>query len=95
MSNEMIIELTKTSLQFIKLPDTYDKDIREDTYILRKHGWGVHSCSCPQVSLTGELFLPGCSRYQDNMVCHFLIVLKHIVQYFHYCVRCVKSLTIV
>lgn len=71
MSNEMVIELTKTSLQFIELPDTYDTDIRENTHILHKHGWAVHSCACPHVSTTGELFLPGCSRYRDNMVCHF------------------------
>ena len=66
----MIIELTKTSLQFIKLPDTYDTDIRENTYILSRHGWDVHSCACPQVT-SDTLFLPGSSRFQDNMVCHF------------------------
>lgn len=67
----MVIELTKKSLQFIKLPDTYDKDIREVTYILSRHGWNVHSCACPHVSPTGELFLPGGSRWQDGLVCHF------------------------
>ena len=71
MSNEMVIELTSTSLQFIKLPDTYDKDIRENTYILSRHGWNVHSCACPHVSLAKDLFLPGSSRFQDNKVCHF------------------------
>lgn len=67
----MVIELTATSLQFIKLPDTYDKDIRENTYVLSRHGWNVHSCSCPQVSLAKDLFLPGGSRWQDSLVCHF------------------------
>lgn len=67
----MVIELTKTSLQFIELPDTYDEDIRENTYILKKHGWNVHSCACPQILVPDSLFLPGSSRFQDNMVCHF------------------------
>ena len=72
MSNEMVIELTETSLLFISLPDTYDKDIRENTYILSRHGWVVHSCACPQVNFSSAaLFLPGSSRFQDNMVCHF------------------------
>lgn len=71
MSNEMVIELTKTSLQFIKLPDTYDKDIRENTYILSRHGWNVHSCAYPHVNITGELYLPGSSRWHDGLVCHF------------------------
>lgn len=68
----MVIELTKTSLQFIKLPDTYDNDIRENTYILSRHGWDVHSCACPQINPSaGDLFLPGSSRYQDGLVCKF------------------------
>ena len=67
----MIIALTETSLQFIKLPDTYDTDIRNNTHIMKKHGWNVHSCSCPQVLLPDALFLPGSSRWQDIMVCHF------------------------
>jgi hypothetical protein len=71
MSNEMVIELTETSLQFIKLPDTYDEDIREKTFILSKHGWSVHSCASPQVLSPDSLFLPGSSRWQDNKVCHF------------------------
>lgn len=71
MSNEMVIELTETSLQFIKLPDTYDEDIREETFILSKHGWTVHSCACPQVLAPDSLFLPGSTRFQDNMVCSF------------------------
>ena len=71
MSNEMVIKLTNTSLQFIKLPDTYNKDIRNNTYIMCRHGWDVHSCSCPQVSLAGDLFLPGSSGYLDKLVCHF------------------------
>lgn len=71
MNNEMVIELTETSLKFIKLPATYDEDIRGKTYILSRHGWNVHSCACPYVSTTGELFLPGSSRFQDDMVCPF------------------------
>lgn len=67
----MVIELTETSLKFIKLPDTYDKDIREKTLIMRQHGWNVHSCACPYVSLAKDLFLPGSSRFQDTMVCSF------------------------
>lgn len=67
----MVIELTATSLQFIKLPDTYDTDIRENTHIMSRHGWDVHSCACPQVSLAKDLFLPGSSRFQDTMVCYF------------------------
>lgn len=71
MSNDMVIELTETTLQFIKLPDTYDKDIRGETYIMNRHGWNVHSCACPQVNPVGELFLPGGSRYQDGLICRF------------------------
>ena len=67
----MVIDLTETSLQFIKLPDTYDTDIRNNINIMKKHGWCVHSCSCPQVLLPDVLFLPGSSRFQDTMVCHF------------------------
>lgn len=66
----MVIELTETTLQFIKLPDTYDKDIRDDQYILSRHGWTVHSCACPQVT-SDTLFLPGGSRDEDNVVCRF------------------------
>lgn len=71
MNNEMVIELTKTTLQFIKLPDTYDKDIRGETYIMNRHGWRVHSCACPQVSSAKDLFLPGSSRDEDSLVCRF------------------------
>lgn len=68
----MIIELTETSLRFIKLPDTYDTDIRNNTYIMKRHGWAVHSCACPQVNFySSALFLPGGSRHQDDMVCPF------------------------
>ena len=71
MSNEMVIELTETTLLFISLPDTYDEDIRDKTNILSRRGWKVHSCACPQVNPTGELFLPGSIKSDDNVVCHF------------------------
>ena len=72
MNNDMVIELTETSLRFIKLPDTYDEDIRENTFILRRHGWAVHSCACPQVNFSsGALFLPGSCRWQDDLLCYF------------------------
>lgn len=66
----MVIELTSTSLQFISLPDTYDRDIRENTFLIEKYGWSVHSCACPQVT-SDALFLPGSSKWQDGLVCHF------------------------
>lgn len=71
MSNDMIIELTETSLQFIDLPDTYDRDIRDKKQeVLRRYGWTVHSCACPQVA-SDALFLPGFDIDEDGLMCHF------------------------
>lgn len=66
----MVIELTSTSLQFISLPDTYDRDIRNKQEVLSRYGWTVHSCACPQV-ISDTLFLPGSDRGEDRLMCHF------------------------
>jgi hypothetical protein len=72
---DFIVNLTPTSLQFLRLPKDYDKRIRCGTLLFEYDNWQVLSCSCPEIVFKNglllgynELFLPGANRNRDNSI---------------------------
>ena len=69
MSKEFVIDLTQNSLRYVKLPDSYDEDIRNKGYIMRVGEYTlVSACFAVIDGVAHYMFLPGLDKTRDQDV---------------------------
>ena len=69
MNKEFVIDLTQNSLRYVKLPDSYDEDIRNKGYIMRVGEYNLVSASFAVIDGVAHfMFLPGLDKTRDQDV---------------------------
>ena len=73
MNKEFVIDLTQNSLRYVKLPDSYDEDIRNKGYIMRVGEYNLMS-ACFAVIDRYFMLLPGSDKTRDQDVIKYVDV---------------------